>query len=107
MLNNIELRLVANNNQTYEIVKWYKNSYYNKESEYIKKGHFYVKDLNSMYSIHENCFKNPKSCYVVAFIHKQGKLDIYYRRIFQLYNPLLYIKVIYLLIKGYYLSFKL
>ena len=47
---------------------FYPNSYYGKESEYTKKGDYYVKDINNPYSIeiHKNCFKHKESCYSIA-----------------------------------------
>jgi len=64
-INQIECRFSQGR---YEIVKWYPNSYYGKEQEYVDKGWKVGEDfyrLNNT-SIHKNCFKNPESCYTVA-----------------------------------------
>ena len=67
-INQIECRFSQGR---YEIVKWYPNSYYGKEQEYVDNGwevgeEFYR--LNNT-SIHKNCFANPESCYTIATLH--------------------------------------
>jgi len=67
-INQIECRFSQGR---YEIVKWYPNSYYGKEQEYVDNGwevgeEFYR--LNNT-SIHKNCFVNPESCYTIATLH--------------------------------------
>jgi len=67
-INQIECRFSQGR---YEIVKWYPNSYYGKEQEYVDNGWEVGEDfyrLNNT-SIHKNCFKNPESCYTVATLH--------------------------------------
>ena len=69
-INNIECRNQTSNSGNYEIVKWYKNSYYGTEQEmldegYIYKDRYYTKDN---INIHEDCFKSPESCFVIAWL---------------------------------------
>lgn len=67
-INNIECRDQVSNSGNYEIIKWYENSYYGTEQEmldegYIHKDGYYTKgNIN----IHEDCFKSPESCFVIA-----------------------------------------
>ena len=65
-IGNIELRC---RNKTWEIVRWYPNSYYQRENEFIKVDdeHYQYKDNDNCY-VHKSCFANPESCYVIAFI---------------------------------------
>ena len=54
----------------FSINKYYQNPYYGKENEYKKEGEFYTRLEEGPYGcrtcIHENCFKNPESPYVIA-----------------------------------------
>lgn len=65
-IGDIELRKINNN---WQIVRWYPNSFYGKENDFIKIGDdFYqYKGKDNCY-VHNDCFKNPESCYVIAFI---------------------------------------
>ena len=65
-IGNIELRCV---NETWEIVRWYPNLYYQRENEFIKVDdeRYRYKDKDNFY-VHKSCFKNPEACYVIAFI---------------------------------------
>ena len=49
----------------YDIIKYYPNSCYGKESEYEKEGEWYT-DPKYNFRIHEDCFKSKESCYVIA-----------------------------------------
>lgn len=67
-INNIECRNQTSNSGNYEIVKWYKNEYYGTEQEMLDEGYIY-KDgyyTKGNVSIHEDCFKSPESCFVIA-----------------------------------------
>jgi len=58
-----------------EIVKWEKNPYYGKEEEFEKVGEtYYGKGEDIGFCVHESCFKNPESCYVVAFVTKDVEM---------------------------------
>ena len=65
----------------YEIIKWYKHEYYGTEQEmleegYIHKNGYYTRDN---INIHEDCFKSPESCFVVAWLeinHKEPDTDL-------------------------------
>lgn len=63
----------------YGIYLYYPNSYYGKESEYIKEkdGEFYYKPDDIYYKIHENCFKYPESCYMLAQWDWDEKYETY------------------------------
>lgn len=52
----------------YEIVFWYPNTYYNKESEfiYVKETNNYYKEEFPNFRISADCFKHPESCYTLA-----------------------------------------
>ena len=64
---------------SYHIDKWYPNSYYKQEHNYIKEGDFYkYKDpLYANCRIHKNCFKNPESCYAIASFYWDSKEETY------------------------------
>jgi hypothetical protein len=74
-INNIEFREYTStkvNKSFYEIVKWHSNPNYNKEQEYKDNGYVHIGGFlkKDFHSIDINCFKNPESCYVIAFIEK-------------------------------------
>lgn len=71
-INNIECRLTQTR---YEIIKWFPNEYYNAEQKLIEEGYEKVEfgngdwNLKKDYrSINSSCFKNPESCYVIAWL---------------------------------------
>lgn len=56
------------NSQGGEIVCWYPNIYYKKESEFTfdpERGMYYR--VEGCY-VHPGCFKSPECCYVIAFV---------------------------------------
>lgn len=74
-INSIECRRVPciKGKLFYEIIKWETNPHYKKEEELIKDGYewsiggeFLQKDNKS---IDKNCFKNPETCYVIAWLN--------------------------------------
>lgn len=76
-INNIEFRkytfLKLGKENFYEIVKWYENSYFGKEQEYIDKGYkesfggeFLTNGKGS--SIQKSFFKYKESCIAIAFL---------------------------------------
>lgn len=67
-IGNIELRCV---NETWEIVQWYPNYFYQRENEFIKVDdeHYRYKDNDNCY-VHKDCFRNPESCCVIAFVER-------------------------------------
>ena len=74
-INNIEFKEYVSTKKDkplYEIIKWYPNTYYNKEQEYRDNG--YVDNgnflKNDFHSIQKSLFNNRESCYVIAFIEK-------------------------------------
>lgn len=82
-INDIECRAIKSKHYDYEMVKWYENPYYGKEQEYIDNGYEKVEypggwGLRSDHTtVNESCFKNPESCYVVAFlIINKGEPDV-------------------------------
>ena len=54
---------------------FYPNPCYGKESEYIKDGDFYVKEINNHYPIryHKDCFKHKESCYAIAHFTRDNE----------------------------------
>lgn len=75
-INNIECRLLQTR---YEIIKWYPNEYYNAEQKLIEEGYEKVEFGNGnwsmkkdYHSITSSCFKNPESCYVIAWLKYDG-----------------------------------
>lgn len=72
--NNLELRKVHNREKMFEIVKWYPNTYYGKESDYDFDGEWYKPKGSRGHSISPSCFANPESCYVIVFI-EDGLVD--------------------------------
>lgn len=64
---NIEIRKCFESNR-YEIVKWYPNTFYNKESDYIFCGDYYHPKDKTNIHISPKCFMKPEHCYVIAFI---------------------------------------
>lgn len=52
----------------WEICQWAPNSYYGRESEFIKDGEFYRPndDKFNFVRIHKNCFKNPEVSWQIA-----------------------------------------
>lgn len=68
---NIEVRPTQNEKAPYEIIRWQKNNYYYEKDQYEPvdgDGQRYCKKNDPLGSclIHESCFKNPESCYVIA-----------------------------------------
>ena len=70
---NIEVRPTENRQAPYEILCWQRNSYYYEKDQYEPvdgDGEMYRrKDQPVGYGskvVHESCFKNPESCYVIA-----------------------------------------
>lgn len=63
----LELRKLRNSDK-WEIVKWQPNPYYGNESKYIKTSRGYTESRYGFVVINESCFKNPETCYAIAFI---------------------------------------
>lgn len=77
-IGNIEVRKTSYEKYPYEIVKWFRNNYYYHKDLYMPHpqyaGYYILKDDLErgalIYSVHESCFKNKESCYVVLFFKK-------------------------------------
>lgn len=71
-INNIECRKIKSSHYSHEIVLWYPNQYYGKESDYelTFSGDFYKPNGSVGINISKSCFINPESCHVVAFLIK-------------------------------------
>ena len=75
-INDIECRkTIHTKTREYEIIKWYKNSYYGTEKELLDKGYKRVEYedgdwgmAHDNHTINSSCFKNPYSCYVIAWL---------------------------------------
>lgn len=54
-------------NPSWEIVKYYQNPHYNKQSEYKYIGDGMYEDPKyNFHRIHKSCFKNPECCYTLG-----------------------------------------
>ena len=80
-INNIECRNQTSNSGNYEIIKWYENEYYGTEQEMLDEGYIY-KDryyTKGNVSVHEDCFKSPESCFVIADLeinHREPDINL-------------------------------
>lgn len=61
-----------NQEEYYEIVKYYPNPYYGKESEYVQTdlGNYAHPDYPHCF-IDKTCFKNPESCYTIGIFEER------------------------------------
>ena len=82
-INNIECRPKSNNDGNYEVVEWYPNPYYNKESDMVSDGYVWIDYENGEWAlekefhrVHSSCFKNPESCCVVAWLKPNREPDV-------------------------------
>ena len=82
-INNIECRKYTSTKTPdthYEIIKWYKNKFYNKKDKMLADGFRETFDgiTNGSYSISNSCFINEESCYTVASLYLDRKEpDVY------------------------------
>jgi hypothetical protein len=90
-IENIECRFSQNQ---YEFVRWYPNKYYGTKNKLIEEGYqlHNIHDDNFIltkgnHTIHDSCFLNPESCYVIATIVYDKKE--YYTEIKSVGNRLL------------------
>jgi len=90
-IENIECRFSQNQ---YEFVRWYPNKYYGTKNKLIAEGYelHNIHDDNFIltkgnHTIHDSCFLNPESCYVIATIVYDKKE--YYTEIKSVGNRLL------------------
>lgn len=62
----------------YEILFYYPNPYYGHEKDYVKiEGmDYYEYPDHPNCKVHSGCFKNPESCYTVAFITNAEEPDV-------------------------------
>lgn len=62
----------------YEVLMYYPNPYYGHEKDFVKVDgtDYYEYPDNPFCKIHEGCFKNEESCYVVAFITNAEEPDV-------------------------------
>lgn len=67
-----------NDRYGYEVLMYYPNPYYGHEKDYVKIDgtDYYAYPDNSYCRIHEGCFKNEESCYVVANITNGEEPDV-------------------------------
>ena len=91
-INNIECRKYTStktDNIHYEIIKWYKNKYYNKRDEMLSNGFIETFDgitfdgmTTGSYSINNSCFINEESCYTIASLYLDIKEpDVYLKSV--------------------------
>ena len=77
-IGNVELRpLGVDDKYLAEIIEWYPNTYYGRENDFIKVDNerYRYKDSENCF-VHKSCFKNPESCYVIAFVTNNEEPDI-------------------------------
>jgi len=80
-IGNIECRQTKYPEREYEIVKWQVNQYYGNEEKMINEdGYTKVKYDNGewglskdFHTINSSCFKNPETCYVIAWLKPNYK----------------------------------
>lgn len=79
-INNIECRQTIYKQREYEIIKWQKNNYYGTEEKLLSEGFERVEYdngdwgmQNGNYTVNSSCFKNPESCYVIAWLEPNYK----------------------------------
>ena len=86
-INNIECRKYTSTKTPdthYEIIKWYKNDYYNKRDEMLADGfrETFGGITNFGYSIDNSCFMREESCYTVASLYLDRKEpDVYLKSV--------------------------
>ncbi len=74
-INDIECRQTTYKPKEYEFVKWEKNMYYGTEKELLDEGYERIEYdsggwamTRSNHTIDSSCFKNPETCYVIAWL---------------------------------------
>lgn len=74
-INDIECRQTTYKPKEYEFVKWEKNIYYGTEKELLDEGYERIEYdsggwamTRSNHTIDSSCFKNPETCYVIAWL---------------------------------------
>jgi hypothetical protein len=80
-IGNIECRQTTYKEREYEIIKWQVNQYYGNEEKMINEdGYTKVKYDNGewglskdFHTINSSCFKNPETCYVIAWLKPNRK----------------------------------
>lgn len=61
---------------SFEIVKYYPNSYYGTESNFEKQGEFYLDGTHSI-RVHKSCFKSKENCYTILIFRYNEYNDDY------------------------------
>jgi len=60
-----------------DIIKWYPNSYYGREDEFVKTdGGMYAPKDGGGWRVDPSCFKNPESCFTLATIEIEEEPDV-------------------------------
>ena len=80
-IGNIECRQTIYKEREYEILKWQVNQYYGNEEKMINEdGYTKVEYVNGdwglnkdFHTINSSCFKNPETCYVIAWLKPNRK----------------------------------
>jgi len=71
-IENIEIRKTNYKNSPYEFVKWWPNQHYQQRDILLKDG--WIDNIDCITfnhcSIHNSCFINPETCYVIAWMKK-------------------------------------
>lgn len=67
-------------NPSWEVRLYYPNSYYGRESDFIKDGDYYRPNDSDTYRfvrIHKDCFKKEESCYTLAIFNYDSHEDFW------------------------------
>jgi len=85
-IDNIECKPTDYKDREYQIVKWGVNPYYGNVEKMMDEGYTKVEYDNGEWgltkdfcTIHGSCFKNPETCYVIAWLkpnHKEPDIDM-------------------------------
>lgn len=73
-INQIEIKKTKYKDSSYEIIGWYKNDHYQQWDNMLAEGWMDTGGFltKNHLSIHESCFKNPETCYVIAWLKKDS-----------------------------------
>jgi hypothetical protein len=80
-IGNIECRQTIYKEREYEIIKWWVNDYYGNEEKMIKEDGYVKEEYDNgdwglrkdFHHINSSCFKNPETCYVIAWLKPNRK----------------------------------
>lgn len=74
----LEIRRLGETGNRFEVLHWGPNVYYGRQEEYVwnpQKARFQPHNSSNCY-IHPNCFENPETACVVAFLTMRNRRDL-------------------------------